>query len=116
MRNHQQGTAFRPEEGGLNDQQKSIQREKGSVIWRFAMSSVTTTTRPSVSEGTETLILRVPHIPEDVSAWLIGLSAVPAIWVPPKHPHDDDNENGEDEEDDDDNDEEPAVIREPDEC
>jgi hypothetical protein len=62
------------------------------------------------------LTLHVPHVPEDVSVWLIGSGAVPAIWVPPKDPHDDDDENGEDEEDDNDNDEELAVIREPDEC
>jgi hypothetical protein len=59
------------------------------------------------------------HVPDNVSAWLIGSSLVPAVGVPPKDPHDDDDENGDEEDDDDndnDNDEEPAVIREPDEC
>jgi hypothetical protein len=64
------------------------------------------------------LTLHVPHVPEDICAWLIGSRVVLAIWVPPKDPRDDDDENGEDEEDNDDNeeDEKPAVIREPDEC
>ena len=53
------------------------------------------------------------HVPDNVYAWPIGSSLVPAVGAPPKDPHDDDDENEEDEEDD--KDEEP-VIREPDEC
>jgi hypothetical protein len=55
-------------------------------------------------------------VPDNGSAWLMGMSLLPAVGVPPKDPHDDDEENGGDEEDDNGKDEEPAVIREPDEC
>jgi hypothetical protein len=35
------------------------------------------------------LTLHVPHVPEDICAWLIGSRVVLAIWVPPKDPRDD---------------------------
>ena len=47
--------------------------------------------------------------------WLIDLSLVTIMGLPPKDPHDDDDENEEDEEDEGEEDEEPAAIREPDE-
>jgi hypothetical protein len=56
----------------------------------------------------------ISHISQSASDWLVELSLVTAMGLPPKHP-DDDNENEEDEEDDDEEQEEPSVIREPDE-
>lgn len=48
------------------------------------------------------------------AAYLIDLSLVTIICLPPKDPRDDDDENEEDEEDDGEE-EEPAIIREPEE-
>jgi hypothetical protein len=56
----------------------------------------------------------ISGVPQKVSAWLIDLSLVTIMGLPPKDPHDDDDENEEDEEDDGEE-EERAVIREPDE-
>jgi hypothetical protein len=56
----------------------------------------------------------ISRVPQKVSAWLIDLSLVTIMGLPPKDPHDDDDENEEDEEDDGEE-EERAVIREPDE-
>ena len=56
----------------------------------------------------------ISGVPQKVSAWLIDLSLVTIMGLPPKGPHDDDDENEEDEEDDGEE-EERAVIREPDE-
>jgi hypothetical protein len=53
----------------------------------------------------------ISRAPQNVSAWLTGLSL---MGLPPKDPREDDDENEQDEEDDDEDDE-PAVIREPDE-
>jgi hypothetical protein len=60
----------------------------------------------------------ISHIPQSVSDWLVELSLVTVMGLPPKDPDNDDDENEEDEDDDDDDDEEqevPSVIREPDE-
>jgi hypothetical protein len=56
----------------------------------------------------------ISHISQSASDWLVKLSLVTVMGLPPKDP-DDDDENEEDEEDDDEEQEEPAVIREPDE-
>jgi hypothetical protein len=55
----------------------------------------------------------ISHISQSASDWLVELSLVTVMGLPPKDPDDDENE--EDEEDDDEEQEEPAVIREPDE-
>jgi hypothetical protein len=58
----------------------------------------------------------ISHTPQRASDWLVELSLVAVMGLPPKDPDDDDeNEEDEDEEDDDEEQEEPAVIREPDE-
>jgi hypothetical protein len=58
-----------------------------------------------------------PHIPENVSTWLVNWTLV-SNSSPPRDPNDDDKdddeEEGEDEEDED-QDKEPPVVREPDE-
>jgi hypothetical protein len=59
--------------------------------------------------------MMISSVPRNVSAWLIDLSLVTALGLPPKDPHDDDNEDEEDEVDEEEG-EEPAIIREPDEC
>ena len=57
-----------------------------------------------------------PHIPENISTWLVDWSLVTIMGntMPPRDPNDDEDEDEEDEEDEDRH-EEPAVIREPDE-
>ena len=59
----------------------------------------------------------ISHIPQSASDWLVELSLVTVMGLPPKDPDDDDDENEEDKEDDDDDEEQeaPSVIREPDE-
>ena len=60
----------------------------------------------------------ISHIPQSASDWLVELSLVTVMGLPPKDPDDDDEENEEDEEDEEDDDEEkeePSVIREPEE-
>jgi hypothetical protein len=57
----------------------------------------------------------ISHIPQSASDWLVELSLVTVMGLPPKDPDDDDDENEEDEEDDDEEQEAPSVIREPDE-
>jgi hypothetical protein len=57
-----------------------------------------------------------PHIPENVSTWLVNWTLV-SNSPPPRDPNDDDDEEeDEDEEDeeDEDQDKEPPVVREPD--
>ena len=57
-----------------------------------------------------------PHIPENISTWLVDWSLVTIMGntMPPRDPNDDEDEDEEDEEDEDRH-EEPAVVREPDE-
>ena len=56
-----------------------------------------------------------PHIPENVSTWLVNWTLV-SNSPPPRDPNDDDEEEQEDEdEEDEDQDKEPPVVREPDE-
>ena len=56
-----------------------------------------------------------PHIPENVSTWLVNWTLV-SNSPPPRDPNDDDDEEQEDEdEEDEDQDKEPPVVREPDE-
>jgi hypothetical protein len=57
----------------------------------------------------------ISHIPQSAYDWLVELSLVTVMGLPPKDPDDDDDENEEDEEDDNEEQEEPSVIREPDE-
>jgi hypothetical protein len=56
-----------------------------------------------------------PHIPDNVSTWLVNWTLV-SNSPPPRDPNDDDDEEQEDEdEEDEDQDKEPPVVREPDE-
>jgi hypothetical protein len=57
----------------------------------------------------------ISHISQSASDWLVELSLVTAMGLPPKDPDDDDDENEEDDEDDEEEQETPSVIREPDE-
>jgi hypothetical protein len=54
----------------------------------------------------------ISHVPQSASDWLVELSLVTVMGLPPNDPDDDDDEN---EEDDDEEQEAPSVIREPDE-
>ena len=59
-----------------------------------------------------------PHIPENVSSWLVDWSFAPIMGntMPPRDPNDDDDAEDEDEDDDVEPDDlEPAVVREADE-
>ena len=60
-----------------------------------------------------------PHIPENVSTWLVNWTLV-SNSPPPRDPNDDDDDDEEQEdededEEDEDQDKEPPVVREPDE-
>ena len=55
-----------------------------------------------------------PHIPKNVSTWLVNWSLV-SNTTPPRDPNDDDDAEDEEDEEDEDRPEEPAVVREPDE-
>jgi hypothetical protein len=59
-----------------------------------------------------------PHIPENVSTWLVNWTLV-SNSPPPRDPNDDDDDDDEEQEDEDEEDEdqdkEPPVVREPDE-
>jgi hypothetical protein len=55
----------------------------------------------------------ISHTPQSASDWLVELSLVTVMGLPPKDPDDDDDKNEED--DDDEEQEAPSVIREPDE-
>jgi hypothetical protein len=57
----------------------------------------------------------ISHIPQIASDWLVELSLVAVMGLPPKDPDDDDDENEDDEEGDDEEQEAPSVIREPEE-
>jgi hypothetical protein len=57
----------------------------------------------------------ISHTLQSASDWLVELSLVTVMGLPPKDPDDDDDENEEDKEDDDEEQEAPSVIREPDE-
>jgi hypothetical protein len=54
----------------------------------------------------------ISQTPQSTSDWLVELSLVTVMGLPPKDPDDDDDEN---EEDADEEQEAPSVIREPDE-
>jgi hypothetical protein len=54
------------------------------------------------------------HILQGDPGWLVELSLVTVIGLPPNEPDDDDDD--ENEEDDGEEEEEPGVVREPDEC
>lgn len=56
----------------------------------------------------------ISHIPQNASDWLIELSPITVMGLPPKDPDDDDDDD-ENDEDDDEEQEAPPVIREPDE-
>ena len=59
-----------------------------------------------------------PHIPENVSTWLVNWTLV-SNSPPPRDPNDDDDDEEQEDEDEDEEDEdqdkEPPVVREPDE-
>ena len=57
-----------------------------------------------------------PHIPENVSTWLVNWTPV-SNSPPPRDPNDDDDDEEQEDEDeeDEDQDKEPPVVREPDE-
>jgi hypothetical protein len=55
-----------------------------------------------------------PHIPKNVSTWLVNWSLV-SNTTPPRDPNDDDDAEDQEDEEDEDRPEEPAVVREPDE-
>ena len=59
----------------------------------------------------------IPHIPENVSTWLVDWRLVTIMGeaIPPRDPNDDDDDEDEEDEEDEDRHEEPAVVREPDE-
>jgi hypothetical protein len=54
-----------------------------------------------------------PHIPENVSTWLVNWTLVPNS--PPRRDPNDDEEEDEEDEEDEDQDKEPPVVREPEE-
>ncbi len=54
------------------------------------------------------------HILQGDHGWLVELSLVTVMGLPPNEPDDDDDD--ENEEDDGEEEEEPGVVREPDEC
>jgi hypothetical protein len=54
----------------------------------------------------------ISYISRSASDWLVELSLVTVMGLPPKDPNDDDDD---EEDDEDEGEEEPAVVREPDE-